>query len=324
MIRASERRYDLLRPTRTDGGYRLYSADDISRLRLMRHYLARGIPTSRAAGLVHRVQTAALDANPGVPPGDVRKALRVLRDSLESFDDGRAERTLERLLGVFAAGAVLRDVVLPYLREVGERWACGEATIAQEHFASNFLEGWMHTMARGWNRSGPRRAVLACVPGEYHALGLMAFGLARHDLGWRITYLGADAPLPGVEHAAAAVGADVVVLSAALPTTLARQVDALRALSRRHAVAVGGAGAAANRSEWLASRTRSSPRTPSPPTRNSPRDRRLRTGSRRSPDRSPEPAGPRRSHDTSRTLARRPRPPLGVGAADVEPDHRNH
>src|SRR5918996_385185 len=121
VIRAWERRYDLLRPSRTQGGYRLYSADDISRLRLM-------------------------------------------RDSLERFDDGPADRTLERLLGVFAPGAVLRDVVLPYLREVGERWACGEATVAQEHFASNFLEGWMHTMARGWNRSGPYRAVLACVP----------------------------------------------------------------------------------------------------------------------------------------------------------------
>lgn len=255
VIRAWERRYDLLRPTRTDGGYRLYSADDISRLRLMRHYLGRGISASRAAGLVHRVQTAALDANPGVPPGDVRKALRVLRDSLEGFDDGPADRTLERVLGVFAPGAVLRDIVLPYLREVGERWACGEATIAQEHFASNFLEGWMHTMARGWNRSGPYRAVLACVPGERHALGLMAFGLALHDLGWRITYLGADAPVLAVEHAADAVGADVVVFSAALPTTLASQLDKLRALSRRHAVAVGGAGATANRSEWLASRT---------------------------------------------------------------------
>jgi MerR family transcriptional regulator, light-induced transcriptional regulator len=255
VIRAWERRYDLLRPTRTDGGYRLYSADDISRLRLMRHYLARGIPTSRAAGLVHRVQTAALDANPGVPPGDVRKALQVLRDSLESFDDGPADRTLERLLGVFAPGAVLRDVVLPYLREVGERWACGEATIAQEHFASNFLEGWMHTMARGWNRSGPYRAVLACVPGERHAMGLMAFGLALHDLGWRITYLGADAPLPAVEHAADAVAADVVVLSAALPATLAARLGDLRGLARTHAVAVGGAGATANRSGWLASRS---------------------------------------------------------------------
>src|SRR5919112_4547374 len=255
VIRAWERRYDLLRPTRTEGGYRLYSADDISRLRLMRHYLARGIPTSQAAGLVHRVQTAALDANPGVPPGDVRKALRVLRDSLERFDDGPADRTLERLLGVFAPGAVLRDVVLPYLREVGERWACGEATIAQEHFASNFLEGWMHTMARGWNRSGPHRAVLACVPGERHALGLIAFGLALHDLGWRITYLGADAPVTAVEHAAHADAADVVVLAAILPATLAARLDDLRGLARAHAVAVGGAGATANRSEWLASRT---------------------------------------------------------------------
>jgi MerR family transcriptional regulator, light-induced transcriptional regulator len=255
VIRAWERRYDLLRPTRSDGGYRLYSADDISRLRLMRHYLSRGVPTSQAAGLVHRVQTAALDANPGVPAGDVRKALRVLRDSLERFDEGPADRTLERLLGVFATGAVLRDVVLPYLAEVGERWACGEATVAQEHFASNFLEGWMHTMARGWNRSGPHRAVLACVPGERHALGLMAFGLALHDLGWRITYLGADAPVVAVDHAARTVGADVVVLSAALPRTLATRLDDLRDLARTHAVAVGGRGATPNRSGWLASRS---------------------------------------------------------------------
>jgi len=255
VIRVWERRYDLLRPTRTDGGYRLYSADDVARLRLMHHYLGRGIPTSQAAGLVHRVQTAALDANPRVPPGDVRKARRVLRDSLERFDDGPADRTLERLLGVFTPGAVLRDVVLPYLREVGERWACGEATIAEEHFASNFLEGWMHTMARGWNRSGPYRAVLACIPGERHALGLMAFGLALHDLGWRITYLGADAPVPAIEHAAHAVAANVVALSATQPATLATRLDDLRHLARAHAVAVGGAGATTSRSEWLASRS---------------------------------------------------------------------
>src|SRR5918997_5890194 len=219
VIRAWERRYDLLQPQRTDGNFRLYSANDISRLRLMQHYLARGIPTAQAAGLVHRVQTAAFDANPGVPAGDVRTALRVLRDSLERFDDAPADRILQRLLGVFAPGAVLRDVVLPYLRELGDRWACGDATIAQEHFASSFLEGWMLSMARGWSRSGPRRAVLACVPGERHSLGLIAFGLALRDLGWRITYLGADVPVHAVENAANAVAADVVVLSVTLPTT---------------------------------------------------------------------------------------------------------
>ena len=255
VIRAWERRYDLLRPNRTDGGFRLYSADDISRLRLMQHYLARGIPTAQAAGLVHRVQTAAFDSNPGVPPGDVRKALRVLRESLESYDDSAADRTLDRLLGVFAPGAVLRDVVLPYLRELGLRWECGEATIAQEHFASNHLEGWLLTMARGWSRSGPHRAVLACAPGEHHTLGLIAFGIAMRELGWRITYLGADTPVGAVEHAATAVAADVIVLTAALPSTLAGASEDIQVLAKSHPVAIGGAGAVESNSEWLVSRT---------------------------------------------------------------------
>jgi MerR family transcriptional regulator, light-induced transcriptional regulator len=143
----------------------------------------------------------------------------------------------------------------------------------------------MHTMARGWNRSGPYRAVLACVPGERHTLGLMAFGLALHDLGWRITYLGADAPLPAVDHAAGAVTADVIVLSAALPARLATAHDDLHDLARAHAVAIGGAGATANRSAWLASRSlpadpiiaahaltahQEAARQPTPPTRRAP------------------------------------------------------
>jgi len=255
LIRAWERRYDLLRPSRTDGGFRLYSVDDISRLRLMQHYLGRGLPAAQAAGLVHRVQTAAIDANPGIPPGDVRKALGVLRDSLERFDDAPADRILERLLGIFAPGAVLRDVVLPYLRQLGERWACGDASIAQEHFASSFLEGWLLSMARGWSRSGPHRAVLACVPGERHSLGLIAFGIVLRDLGWRVTYLGADAPVTAVQHAADAVDADTVVLACARRSTLAAAAEDIQALTDTHAVAIGGSGATAARLDWLASRT---------------------------------------------------------------------
>jgi methanogenic corrinoid protein MtbC1 len=229
--------------------------DDLARLRLMQHFQSKGVPAAQAAGLVHRAQTAALDSNPGLPPGDVRRALRVLRESLERFDDAPAGRTLERLLGVFSSGAVLRDVVLPYLRELGERWECGQATVAQEHFASGFLEGWMLSMARGWGRSGTRRAVLACVPGERHTLGLVAFGLALRDLAWRVTYLGADAPVHAVDHAADAVGADAVVLSCALPGTFAGAGDDLRDLARRHPLAVGGAGVGEDRAGWLASRT---------------------------------------------------------------------
>jgi MerR family transcriptional regulator, light-induced transcriptional regulator len=162
---------------------------------------------------------------------------------------------LERLLGVFPSGAVLRDVVLPYLRELGGRWACGDATIAQEHFASSFLEGWMLAMARGWGQRGRRRAVLACPPGERHTLGLIAFGLALRDLNWKVTYLGADAPLHAVDQAAEAVSADVVILAYALPTTFAATSKQLRDLADKHPLAIGGAGIPPTRSPWLARRS---------------------------------------------------------------------
>ena len=47
--------------------------------------------------------------------------------------------------------------------------------------------------AAGASGSGPL-AVLACLPGEQHDLGLIAFGLALRARGWRIVYLGADTP----------------------------------------------------------------------------------------------------------------------------------
>ena len=73
-------------------------------------------------------------------------------------------------------------------------WERGEISVAQEHFASNLLRGRLLGLARGWDRGAGPRAVLACPPGERHDLGLVIFGLALRELGWRITFLGADTP----------------------------------------------------------------------------------------------------------------------------------
>lgn len=240
VIRAWERRYGLLRPARNESNFRMYSQDDVARLRLMLHYMRQQIAPSRAAELVRQAHTAAVHDNPGIPGADVRKALRTLRDSLESFDDAPAERLLRRLTGVFTPGIVFRDVVLSYLRELGERWECGEASIAQEHFASCFLEHWMLGCARRPRRSADRRAVLACLPGEHHSLGLTAFGVVLQDLGWSITFLGRDTPVAAVKSAADAVRADAIVLAAVMPEPLAVAQRDLTALMDTHSLVIGG------------------------------------------------------------------------------------
>ena len=240
VIRAWERRYGLLTPTRSEGNYRLYSPQDVTRLRLMRHYVHQDISPSRAAALVAQSK-ARLQGNPGVPAGDARAAVMRLRGALERFEDAEADRLLDRLAGVFTPAVVLRDVILPYLRELEEDADDTEPpAAAQERFRTSFLESWMLARARARTPQSSRRAVLACVPGEHHALGLSAFALALADLGWSTVYLGRDSPLTVVEQAADAVGADTIVLAATLPATLAGAADEIAEVARRHPIVLGG------------------------------------------------------------------------------------
>lgn len=110
------------------------------------------------------------------------------------------------------------------MRALGERWERGEATIAQEHFASVLLRGRLLGLARGWDRGAGPRLLLACAPGEMHDLGTILFGLALRELGWRITYLGTDTPLDTLQSAARSLQPAAIVVTA----LVAQRIDAVR------------------------------------------------------------------------------------------------
>ena len=138
---------------------------------------------------------------------------------------------------------VLRDVVLPYLTELGERWESGTASVAQEHFASNLIRGRLAGLARGWGNGHGPRAVLACPPGELHDLALMVFGIVLNRNGWRIDYLGMSTPVEELTRTVDARRPDLVVLAATLPENLEPHAAQLTALAQRAPLALAGAGA---------------------------------------------------------------------------------
>ena len=188
LLRAWEQRYGLLRPVRSAGGFRLYTTADENRVRSMRHHLEAGISAAQAARLA-----LAEPANAAGEDGESASFAPLtsdLRDALDRLDEPGAHAALDRLLARFTLQTVLRDALLPYLHELGERWERGEASVAQEHFASNLLRGRLLGLARGWGQSAGPRAVLACAPGELHDLPLIIFGLALAGRGWSITYSG--------------------------------------------------------------------------------------------------------------------------------------
>jgi len=98
-------------------------------------------------------------------------------------------------------------------------------------------------MARGWGLGLGPLAVLACLPGEHHDLGLIAFGLVLRERGWRIVYLGTDAPVATVAEVSARSQPDIVVLSAVSPDRLVPVQSKLDELAQGQRLALGGAAA---------------------------------------------------------------------------------
>jgi DNA-binding transcriptional MerR regulator len=236
-LRAWERRYGVLRPARTPGGYRVYGADDERRARRMRELIDSGWAAGEAAHAVTGTAEAAES-----PSGD---AADELLEALLRFDSASAHAAFDRVLGGRSLDTALRDVVLPTLRTVGDRWEAGTATVAQEHFVTELVTGRLRGLAREWGSGLGPRAVLACPPGERHDVGLLCCGLALDRRGWRVTYLGADTPVDAMQSAAETMSPAVVVLGAVQTEPLTAAATRLRRLARGVPVAVGGDGACA-------------------------------------------------------------------------------
>jgi MerR family transcriptional regulator, light-induced transcriptional regulator len=246
LLRKWESRYAVLTPSRTTGNHRLYSQVDEARARLMLRHLGDGMPPAQAAELAIAARFRIKTSTIGPAPATVAKtalARTTLQTALARYDETAAEQALEQLLATCTATTVIRDVLLPYLHDIGERWANSHLSVAQEHFASGFIHSRLLGLARGWDRGLGPRAVLACPPDEQHTFGLIAFGIALHQVGWRITYLGADTPIPMIDEATASVQARLTVVTAAIPGRLERALPELCDLSARWTLAVGGAGA---------------------------------------------------------------------------------
>jgi MerR family transcriptional regulator, light-induced transcriptional regulator len=240
-LRAWEQRYGLLQPTRTAGGFRLYSAADEARVRRTQDYVSGGLAAAQAARLVLSGEPAPRTTSPSRTILDDEAGN--LAAALDRLDEPAANTALDRLFSAYTVETVLQEVVIPHLHRLGERWKAGEVSVAQEHFASNLIRGRLLSLAQGWGRGRGPGAVLACVPGEHHELGLLAFGVALGRCGWRITYLGADSPIGPIAEVTRSLQPAIVVLTSVAPDNFLEHAREIADLAKQVQVVIAGAGA---------------------------------------------------------------------------------
>ena len=237
LLRAWEQRYGLLEPSRSAGGFRLYSEEDERRVRAMTALIAQGLSAAEAA-----VRAVANSSDPVAAAEHplVVDLAATLERSLDAFDGEGAHRVFDRLLATVSVEALLHEVLLPYLRRLGERWQRGDVSVAQEHFASNLLRGRLMGLARGWGDGAGSALVLACPPGEEHDLALIMFGIVASRRGRRILFLGADTPMDTITDLVATTHPAAVVLAVTRSEPLQEHADTLRTLADVTTVLIGG------------------------------------------------------------------------------------
>jgi DNA-binding transcriptional MerR regulator len=241
LLRAWEQRYGLLQPTRTAGGFRLYSTADEARVRRMQRHVSDGLAAAQAAQLILSGEPVETTAPPAAALLDDEAS--TLAESLDGLDEPAANSALDRLFSAYTVEAVLQRVVIPYLQRLGQRWETGEVSVAQEHFASNLIRGRLLGLAQGWGQGRGPAAVLACLPGELHELGLLVFGVALRRRGWRITYLGTNSPIDAVADVTRSLPPAVVVLFSVDPDNFSSHAPEIAQLAQQTHVLLAGAGA---------------------------------------------------------------------------------
>lgn len=245
LLRAWELRYGLMSPARSEGGYRLYTLTDESRVNRMLDYLSQGLAAAQAAhaARVEFERASGESSSIGIEKIDLGAACILLKERLDHLDEPGAQSVLDRIFASHSVESVFREVLLPYLDEMGSRWETQSLTVAQEHFASNILRGRLAQLARGWGEGKGPTALLACAPGEGHEFALMISGIVLHRAGWAITYLGTDTPMIDVIDVATQTRPKLVLMSSTVSDRFSQVIPQLRHISSLTSLVLAGKGA---------------------------------------------------------------------------------
>lgn len=241
-LRKWERRYGVLRPSRTAGGQRRYGDNDVARVEWLRDRLAEGFRISEAAALLDPGSETAFASTT-----ELRDALVV---AARATDPARLVALVEQAFTLHPLEEAIGAIVQPALAEIGVGWFERSGAIAEEHLLTETVRARLERMLADRRPVVRGKAVLACGPDERHDLGLLALAVLLGADGWLVAYIGADVPLHAVVELAEQIEADALCVSVTLPETHERVVAALAeaALPERLRVVVGGAAVREGRS----------------------------------------------------------------------------
>jgi DNA-binding transcriptional MerR regulator len=222
-LRAWERRYGAVTPRRDDRG-RVYTDADVARLRLLQRAVSSGHSVGRVATLsdkaLQRLATAQMEAavtSTASPAPRAALPTSSFTAALLTLDSAAIDHEFARLAAALPPVALIRDVLLQAVREVGDNWERQPGGIAHEHLISSTLRHLLGSFLRMYSRRDlPVRLLFATPSGDRHEIGILSAAMLAASSGLGVSYVGPDLPAGEIVRAVHSADARVLVLGMTL------------------------------------------------------------------------------------------------------------
>ena len=247
VIRAWEKRYNVVEPDRSDTNRRLYSEEDIEKLKLLNDAVHSGHNIGGIANLslaelknllTKEDYNSAGKKDEVVPSPDSDKSLAEIMsecmEAIKSYDAKKLESVLLNASAKLTQPILLEELVVPLVYKVGELWHSGEIRVANEHLASSIVRSFLFNLLESYSISDSAPAMISATPrGQEHELGALIAGVVAASSGWKVIYLGSSLPAEEISAVVSHLNAKVVALSIIYPNDdphLKRELNKLHQL----------------------------------------------------------------------------------------------
>ncbi|WP_210394689.1 MerR family transcriptional regulator [Motiliproteus sediminis] len=246
-LRVWERRYGFPVPGRGPQGERVYSRDQVKRLRIISRLLDRGYRPGKVVSLSdEQLQELALQQQLGQVNFDHPRVGQLLL-SAQAGENAQVEPQLRSLYRELGPQRFVTEVAAPLLDMTGRAWAAGQLSIFVEHLVTDHLSRVLHDACHQIQppEDGPR-VLLTTMPGERHGMGLLMVELMLREGGARTVNLGVEMPVDELILACKSLQPEVVALSFSALQKRSLLMAALREISSKLPasvqILVGGEG----------------------------------------------------------------------------------
>ena len=253
LLRAWEKRYQCIQPSRKANGRRVYTENEILHLSYLVALTKQGHSISDIARLPFSKLKLALGKellfNAEKKIADTPKTtIFNLLLALEHYNLEIIDHELKILKVTNSPLELVFDYLLPLIQKLGEKVAKGEMGIDQEHALSSLIRSHFYSEISQANTKSlqtQKRFILTTPEGELHEFGILLAALILKGLGHDFYYLGPNLPAKALVYAQEGLKSSTIILGCSLnyahqQEKFKKYINELKQLPPHVEVIVGG------------------------------------------------------------------------------------